>query len=125
MGVLAVYTAGSISLAILEMLVHGEPPLAGYVVIPVAFDSAMIEAVKVGTLPAGWNAYPAPAAVVRIGDEWLRARRTVVLRVPSAVVPSESNFLLNPAHPGFSKLVIGDPVDHRMDLRFGDHPRSR
>lgn len=118
-GVPAVYTAGSISLAILEMLVHGDPPLAGYVVIPVAFDSALIEDVKVGTLPAGWSMYPAPAAANGIGDEWLRSRRSVVLRVPSAVVPSESNFLLNPAHPEFSKLVIGDPVDHPIDPRFG------
>jgi RES domain-containing protein len=118
-GVPAVYTAGSISLAMLEMLVHEEPPLvSSYSVIPVKFDGALVENVKVSSLPPNWNAYPAPAAVVKIGDEWLRSRRGVVLRVPSAVVASESNYLLNPMHKEFSAIVIGDPENLPIDPRL-------
>jgi RES domain-containing protein len=117
-GIPAIYTAGSISLAILEMLVHGEPPLPGYVVIPVTFDSDLIRDVNVEKLPVGWNAYPAPAAVVGIGDEWLRSRRSAVLRVPSALVVRESNFLLNPAHADFSRIAIGDSDDLPIDPRL-------
>jgi RES domain-containing protein len=117
-GLPAIYTAGSISLAILEMLVHGEPPLPGYAVIPVTFDTALVRDVSVDSLPAGWNTYPAPAAVIGIGDDWLRSRASVVLRVPSAVVASESNYLLNPAHPAFSKIVIGKPAGLPIDPRL-------
>jgi RES domain-containing protein len=118
-GVPAVYTAGSISLAMLEMLVHEEPPLvSSYGVIPVKFDDALVENLKVSSLPRNWNAYPAPAAVVRIGDDWLRSRRGAVLRVPSAIVASESNYLLNPVHKGFSAIVIGDPENLPIDSRL-------
>ncbi len=51
----------------------------------------------------------------RIGDEWLRARRTVALRVPSAVIPSEFNFMLNRAHPDFERVGIGDREKLKID----------
>jgi RES domain-containing protein len=124
-GVPAIYTAGSVSLAILEMMVHAEPPLPGYVVIPVTFDSVLIRDVNAARLPAGWNAFPAPAAVIGMGDAWLRSRKSVVLRVPSALVVSESNYLLNPAHPDFPALVIGDPVELPLDprlVKWGEKP---
>lgn len=126
-GVPAIYTAGSISLAILETLVQGEPPLPGYAVIAVTFDSVLIQDVTVDSLPVGWNTYPAPAAVIGIGDEWLRSRKSAVLRVPSALVVRESNYLLNPAHPDFSTIVIGDPDDLPIDPRLAKWggPRKR
>jgi RES domain-containing protein len=124
-GVPAIYTAGSIALAILEMLVHGVAPLvANYSVIPVTFDSALLQNVDVSALPAGWNKYPAPAVTIGIGDEWLRSRRSVVLRVPSAVVASESDYLLNPRHPDFASVVVGDPGDLPLDPRLARSPEG-
>ena len=118
-GVPAVYTAGSISLAMLEMLVHEEPSLvSSYSVFPVRFESALIENVNVVSMPPNWNTYPAPAAIVKIGDDWLRSGRSVVLRVPSAIVASESNYLLNPKHKDFSTIVIGSPEDLPIDSRL-------
>lgn len=50
-------------------------------------------------LPRNWRAYPGPPILRELGDEWLDGAESAVLRVPSAVIPQEHNFLLNPAHP--------------------------
>ncbi len=52
------------------------------------------------------------------GDEWLRAGRTALLRVPSAIVPATWNVLLNPQHPDNAKVRIvrthEQPIDRRL-----------
>ena len=101
-GVTVVYTAGSLSLAIVELLVHTDPDL-----IPddlVAFeielpDSLPTRAVAAGELPPGWTDPSDFAPCRALGDAWARAADSCALRVPSAIVPEESNLLLNPLHP--------------------------
>jgi RES domain-containing protein len=115
----AVYCAGHVSLAILEVVVHADLALAPhYVVIPVNFDEALVESLDPGRLPASWRRHPAPAAVVALGDEWLREGRSPVLRVPSVVVPAEPNFILNPLHPAFREIEIGKPEVLKVDARL-------
>ena len=58
-------------------------------------------------LPADWQANPAPLSTKAIGDDWITSKASVVLGVPSAIVPAESIYLINPVHDDFSKLVIG------------------
>lgn len=121
----AVYTAGHVSLAILEIVVHVDMRLASrYTVIPVAFDGSLIETLPVSRLPVGWRTYPAPSAVVALGDDWLRSGRTPVLKVPSAVVPSEPNYILNPIHPRFRDIRIGAPEELEFDPRLSRSARS-
>lgn len=115
----AVYCAGHVSLAILEVVVHADLALAPYyVVIPVTFDEALVEGLDSKRLPSAWRHHPAPAAVVALGDAWLREFRSPILRVPSAVVPTESNFILNPLHPEFGKIEIGEPEILEVDPRI-------
>lgn len=115
----AVYCAGHVSLAILEVVVHADLALAPhYVVIPVDFDEALVEDLDPGRLPASWRRHPAPAAVVALGDEWLGECRSVILRVPSVVVPTEPNFILNPLHPAFREIEIGKPEVLKVDARL-------
>jgi RES domain-containing protein len=121
----AVYTAGHVSLAILEIVVNADMRLAfRYTIIPVAFDESLVETLSVSRLPADWRAYPAPSAVVALGDEWLQSGRTTVLKVPSAVVPSEPNYILNPIHPRFRDIRIGAPEELEVDPRLSRHARS-
>jgi len=119
-GTAMVYTAGSQALAVLELLVHLEDSdlLKHYRLIPVTFDEAMVKALGPGSLPGNWKRRPTPASVRALGDAWIAAGESVVLRVPSVVVPGESNYLLNPLHPGFAKLVIGKPQPYRFDPRL-------
>lgn len=118
-GVSAVYLSESVSLALLEVVVHANLSLARrYVVLPVTFEESLVEGLDRARLPRDWRRYPAPATVVALGDAWLRAGSAAILEVPSAVVPSESNFVVNPAHPGFQRLKIGPPEDLVVDARL-------
>jgi RES domain-containing protein len=119
-GVAMVYTAGSASLAILEMLVNLQAPelMKRYAIIPVAFDDALVSEVDPAALPKAWRKSPPPAAVQRIGDSWVTGGGSAVLRVPSAVVPSEWNYLLNPAHPDFKSIIIGSKQTVQFDPRL-------
>jgi RES domain-containing protein len=115
-----VYTAETQSLSILEVLVHLEGPdlLQRYVLLGVQIDQSFIEELDRSRLPRHWRAEPPPLEIRRIGDEWAASGTSVALRVPSVLVPSENNFLLNPAHADFQNLIIGDPVPFSFDQRL-------
>ena len=121
-GTAVAYTAGSRSLALLEILVHAESTrlLGHYVLIPVTFDARFVETLGDDRLPEDWQAHPAPSSTQEIGDAWARSGRSVVLRVPSVILPTEPNFLLNPLHPDFEALEIGQPEALDVDRRFLD-----
>lgn len=119
-GTAIVYTAETQSLAILEMLVHLEAPdlLPEYVLAGVEIDESLVRQLERSELPRNWRAQPAPLELRRFGDEWIAAGNSAVLRVPSALAPGESNFLLNPAHPDFKKLIIHNPISFVLDERL-------
>src|SRR5262245_31110056 len=97
-GVVVVYTSQSLALAALEILVHlhSDLVLARYQVASVTFDAEIVESLDVRQLPRNWRADPPPARFRRIGDRWVAEGTSAVLRVPSAVIDTEFNFLLNP-----------------------------
>jgi RES domain-containing protein len=119
-GTAIVYTAQSQSLAALEILVHLESSelLEKYVLFEVEIDRSLIAQLEPSRLPRNWRADPSPAQVRALGDEWAQAATSAALQVPSALVPGESNFLLNPRHPDFPKLRIGKPLPFRFDPRL-------
>lgn len=104
----AVYLAGSLALAALEILVHvkSQGELAGYVKIRVEAPERLVG--DVGALPANRRQGSAPDETRAVGDAWLEAGETLLLRLPSVVIPEESNYLLNPQHPDFGELAIGE-----------------
>ena len=119
-GMAVVYTAQSQSLAALEMLVHLESPelLANYILFEVGIDESMITRVELSQLPKNWRVDPPPAKVTAIGNAWVVGGASAVLCVPSALVPGENNFLLNPQHEDFPKLQVGKPLPFRFDPRL-------
>ena len=120
-GIPVVYCSESRALAALEQLVHLHrnrlPPHFVCFPVDIPHDLA-ITVVRVQDLPADWRRYPEPAELRDIGTRWAEAGDTVVLQVPSAVVPGEHNFLLNPRHPDFGRLVLGDPEPFEFDQRL-------
>ena len=119
-GMPVVYTSASISLATLELLAKagGRQRLSGRVVLPVAFDEGQVIAYDAGDLPKGWDARPYGPASQQVGDEWIRSEKSLVLRVPSVVVPEEYNYLINPEHPDFGELEFGEPRPLDPDPRL-------
>ena len=118
-GVPLVYAAGSQSLAMLEMLVQDEPLRARYVMIRVRIPREVrIRYLKIDDLPHAWRDLVAREQLQKIGTEWAKKRTGAVLSVPSTVIPSESNYLLNPLHPDFKRIEIGKPEAFVTDVRL-------
>lgn len=104
-----VYTAAHLSLSIVEVLVHTDPDLipddltAFQIEVP---ETATITTVAPGDLPRHWTDIPNHAACRELGDAWLDRGEHPVLAVPSAIVPEEFNYLINPTHPAASGLRV-------------------
>jgi RES domain-containing protein len=115
-----VYTAGSISLATLELLVHldSTAALPLYSICSVDFDDSLVEVLDPARLPSNWHQSPPPMQLQAIGDNWISLASSVVLGVPSAIVEDESNYLINPAHTDFAKLVLGRMKSLDLDSRL-------
>jgi RES domain-containing protein len=117
----AVYCASSLSLATLEVLVHLEEPeiLAHYFsYFHIEFPDFFVTDLDSGNLPENWKDESARLATRAIGDSWLKSMRSAVLSVPSAVTPGELNFLLNPRHEDFGKIVIESAQSFIPDPRL-------
>lgn len=103
-GQVALYTAPTIAIAVLETAAHVDDaglPLNRYLVrldVPDGVWAAR-EILDVASLPLTWSAIPAGRASVKIGADWLRGGTAPILVVPSVIVPEEAATLLNPAHP--------------------------
>ena len=122
-GTRVVYLAKTISLAALEILVHLDDAglRASYSFIPISFPAlCVLTPGKNGVvaLPEDWSETPAPLDCARYGDSWVASNQSLILRVPSVIVPWESNFLLNPTHPDLDKAKIGEPQPFDFDLRL-------
>ncbi len=105
-GVAVIYTSSTISLAILEWRAHlTQWPAPPSVIIEIEFDASLVW--SPAKLPATWQRWPYPKTNAALGDNWVHSGRSAVLKLPSAVVPTEFNFLLNPAHADFARITIG------------------
>lgn len=120
-GVPVVFTSATLSLAALERFVHTDPDLepAGLVAIAVDVPTDLpVTIIDVASLPRDWRTYPAPPHLASCGDDWFRTGATAVLSVPSAVIPGERNYLLNPSHDQFARLTIRRPEAFSFDPRM-------
>jgi RES domain-containing protein len=117
-GVAMVYTAHTQSLALLQMLVQDSPLRAHYVMIPGRFPEKIVERIDPASLPAHWRDISGRGELQQIGAKWSQTRTSTVLAVPSAVVPAESNYLLNPDHPDFVHVETGAREEWLTDPRW-------
>lgn len=116
-----VYASGSLSLAALEILVHldASAPLPELSAISIALPPELLTIEAFSAHKAVSGGLPWSLAQTRAwGDRWCAMGTTPALRIPSAIVPRESNFLLNPLHPDFSRLRISQPESFALDNRL-------
>jgi RES domain-containing protein len=126
-GVSVVYTADSAALATLELLVHlsTSSVLPGYVLATSSFAEKLVSQVNRSDLPGNWRAYSAPPELQLIGDRWFRAAASAVLKVPSVVIETECNYLLNPQHKDFPSIRVSTPEPFQFDARLLDKVKGR
>ncbi len=120
-GLPAIYTAGTRSLAALEVLVHLPKPLraTAFAIHRIEFDASQVESLPAGALPGDWAQFPPPASTQDLGRVWLARARQAVLRVPSVLLPEESNYIVNPRHPAFAKCATTGERIFFFDPRLG------
>jgi RES domain-containing protein len=118
-GIPVVYTSESRALAALELRVHTPQLVRDLVLIGADLPDALpVTRLRPEDLPMGWDQYPAPEELKGIGMTWIEQGANVALVVPSVVIPSEHNIVLNPRHPDFPSIQIREPepflYDHRL-----------
>lgn len=114
----AVYLASSISLAVLECLVHldDDEIIRAYTLYQIDIDDNDIQVLDSSILPAEWCDALAPAVTMDIGTDWLKSYTSVGLIVPSTVVPYENNVIINPKHVNFSRYEKNHVI--KLDFNF-------
>ncbi|HEU4430537.1 MAG TPA: RES family NAD+ phosphorylase [Myxococcota bacterium] len=114
-----VYAAGSLALAALEALAHldGPPGKRRFAWVPARIpESVQLE--RCARPPRGWQWRPPREATQRVGGRWLRAGRSAVLAVPSAIIPAELNYLLALRHADFARVEVGRARPFAFDPRL-------
>lgn len=120
-GQYVLYTAASASLACLENVVHrgAEGLQAPFKLMRLAIpDQVLIEEVPTAMLPADWQQVTSYPQCQEIGGAWYQLRRSAVLKVPSAIITSEANYLLNTSHPDFGLIQLLGTEDFVFDPRI-------
>ncbi len=120
-GVEMIYTSESRALAMAEVIVH--LPLfllpKDYVLIKIYIpDNIEIQTVNPIDITDVWNRYPHSVVTQQIGDRFIKDKEYAVLKVPSAVVKGDHNYLLNPYHKSFNEMKIKEVTDFRFDSRL-------
>lgn len=104
-----IYTGSSRSLSSLELVVHrgSIQPATAYkvMVISIADDDYLIKQVQLKDLPSNWRSLASYSALQKIGSTWYDSQETVVLKVPSAIIIYEYNYIINTEHPDFDRTI--------------------
>ncbi|MBZ9729399.1 RES family NAD+ phosphorylase [Salegentibacter sp. JZCK2] len=108
-GEYVIYTGSSRSLSTLELVVHRNSvqslPNYEVMIISIADIEELYEQIPIKKLPKNWRKLEAYYKLQNIGSKWYKEQRSLVLKVPSAVIPKEYNYIINTKHPDFSSNV--------------------
>ncbi len=120
-GVEMLYTASSRALAQSEVAAHFTLATLpdDYVMVTIDIpDDVKITVIDLNHLPPEWDAFPPSLSTQLIGDEFIRTEKSAILKVPSAIVQGDFNYVLNPYHPEFKRIKINSlesfPISKRI-----------
>ncbi len=120
-GVCLSYASEHQSLAMLEYFVHldaDDPPDDLVLAVAEIPDGLKSETVEAARLPANWRDSAAPPELARFGDEFAKRGAHCLLLVPSVLAPRENNYLINPAHRDYKKIVVRELEALNYDPRM-------
>jgi len=107
-GTSMIYTSSHASLAALELACHtgGVMGLRDFMLSCFWLDpKSDMDEIKPENLPIDWQNYPPSLDCAKVGDDWIKGFQSLLLKVPSAIVPSEHNILINPLDPKLQKFI--------------------
>lgn len=113
------YTGESKEIALLETIVHIPPSLTPALdILTIELPDNSIKELTAKELPANWHHYPAPAILAEIAEKWVESQDSIALKVPSCIIHSSYNVLLNCRHPEYNKVKIVDQRGFHFDSRL-------
>ncbi|MFN4197399.1 MAG: RES family NAD+ phosphorylase [Flavobacterium sp.] len=118
-GTPVLYTSESIEMALLENIVHAPPmiiPDLDILTLEIPDDS--IEDLTISNLPRNWQNHPAPTILSKMGQRWVDEGKTISLKVPSAIVPTSYNYILNCKHKDYNQVKIVERKSFYFDPRL-------
>lgn len=119
-GTSVIYTAESRALCALEVLANVDELAGDYIATTIEIpDDIEATVISIADLPPGWDASVATDATRGLGTDWAKGLATAVLSVPSAVIPRERNYIINPAHPDFKRIRFHNPEPFYFNDRLG------
>jgi len=116
-----VYTSESRALALAEIAVHLSVAMvpADYLMVTVDIpEQLIVYQPEIALLPSGWDEFPYNEASQLFGRDFLLKKDECVMKVPSAVVKGDNNYLINPSHQDFNRIRIVDACDFILDRRL-------
>jgi len=118
-GTPVLYTGENKEIALLETIVHTPPslyPALDILTLEIPDDS--ITSLEITNLPKNWAVYPAPVVLSEIGESWIKEGETLALKVPSCIIHSSHNYILNCRHPEYSRVRLIDQRNFKIDSRL-------
>lgn len=115
-----VYTASAASLAILESLAWtslNQLLQSGFILSQISCPEDTIHELSISDLPANWQSQEAYPTLRKAGMKWLSEETSLILKVPSAIVPLEYNILINPNHERMREVRIDEMYELTLDQR--------
>ncbi len=118
-GTPVLYTGESKEIALLEIIVHTPPMMAPNLdILTLEIPDDSITLIEKNQLPPNWIDYPAPTILSEIAERWVMAQKTIALKVPSCIIRSAHNYILNCRHPEYNKVKIIAHKEFHFDSRL-------
>lgn len=113
------YTGGNMEIALLETLVHIPQMLIPDLdMLTLKIPDSSITEINKSQLPDNWFDYPAPTILSEIAESWIRRGETIALKVPSCIIHSAHNYILNCLHPNYNQVLIEKHTEFQFDTRL-------
>lgn len=118
-GLPVLYTGENKEIALLETIVHTPPlliPALDMLTLEIPDDS--ITTIEIENLPENWDVYPAPVILSEIGENWIKQRKTMALKVPSSIIHTSHNYILNCMYSAYTNIKIIKRENFKFDARL-------
>jgi RES domain-containing protein len=113
------YTGENKEIALLETIVHTPAILIPKLdILTLEIPDNSITEIEISQLPSNWKVYPAPTILCEIGESWIEEGKTIALKVPSCIIHSAHNYILNCRHPEYSKVRLLERRNFEFDSRL-------
>jgi len=120
-GTAVLYTGESKEIALLETIAHTPPMLVPNLdILTIEIPDNSISEITIKELPKNWIDYPAPTILSELAEKWIKKEDTIALKVPSCIIHSAHNYILNTRHPDFKNIKVIKHKNFHFDSRLSN-----